>query len=147
MTYKEVEVNISKKAITILFMFIVFFFLNSIPVITWGRTGSQEEVTVTAIEVPVRVVLKGEAVRDLTQEDFQLYENGVIQKITAFEAVSRKIALPQDASSGARKAKTEKRLFILIYNIFDYNQKVGESIDYFFENIFRGHTVNIARDF
>jgi len=72
MTYKEGKMKISKKAITILFMFIVFFLLNSIPVITWSRTVSQEEVTVTAIEVPVRVVLKGEAVRDLTQEDFQL---------------------------------------------------------------------------
>lgn len=137
MIYKEGKMNISKKIPAILFMVVVFFFLNSIPVITWGHTGSQEEVTVTAIEVPVRVVLKGEVVRDLTQEDFQLYENGVIQKITAFEAVSRKIALPQDTCSGARKAKPEKRLFILIFNIFDYNQKVGESIDYFFENIFR----------
>ena len=35
------------------------------------------------------------------------------------------------------KIKPEKRLFLLIFNIFDYQDSVGEAIDYFFANTFR----------
>ncbi len=35
------------------------------------------------------------------------------------------------------KIPPKKRIFFLIFNIFDYNDAVGEAIDYFFENIFR----------
>jgi len=55
-------------------------------------------VTVTAVEVPVRVLYKGQPVKDLTKEDFEIYENGIKQNITVFEAVSRKIA-KKDAAS------------------------------------------------
>jgi len=35
------------------------------------------------------------------------------------------------------KIQPKKRTFLLIFNIFDYNEAVGEAIDYFFENIFQ----------
>jgi len=95
----------------------------------------QEEVMVTAVEVPVRVLYKGKIVKGLTKEDFEVYENGVKQKITTFEVVSRKIAA-ETAPPGAIKKSAQKRLFILIFNIFDYNKAVGEGIDYFFKNFF-----------
>jgi len=95
----------------------------------------QEEVTVTAVEVPVRVLHKGEIVKGLTKEDFEVYENGVKQKITVFEAVSRKI-VAETASPQAIIKPSKKRFFILIFNIFDYSKAVGEAIDYFFKNFF-----------
>ena len=52
-----------------------------------AQESSQEEVTVTVVEVPVRVLLKGRAVRDLTKDDFEVYENGVRQDITQFEII------------------------------------------------------------
>jgi len=88
---------------------------------------------VTAVEVPVRVLHKGQVVRNLKKEDFEVYENGVKQEITAFEVISRKISIPQEE----RKIHQKKRLFILIFNIFDYNEAVGEGIDYFFQNVFQ----------
>jgi hypothetical protein len=99
----------------------------------------QEEVTVTAVEVPVRVLLKGQVVRDLKRDDFEVFENGVKQEITQFEVVSRKIALPaaENPSLAAEKVRPSKRLFLLIFNIFDYNEAVGEAVDYFFRDVFR----------
>lgn len=127
--------QIRKKRNSYPFLFIVFLFfflnlnLNSVP----GQEKPQEEVTVIAVEVPVRVLHKGQVVRDLKKEDFEVYENGVRQEITAFEAISRKISIPQEE----RKLHQKKRLFILIFNIFDYNEAVGDGIDYFFQHVFQ----------
>jgi hypothetical protein len=99
--------------------------------------AAQEEVTVVAVEVPVRVLQKGQFVKDLTKEDFEIYENGVLQPITGFEVRSRSISVPVDVSEEEMKIKPEKRLLLLIFNIFDYQDYVGEAIDYFFANMFR----------
>lgn len=98
--------------------------------------ATQEEVTVTAVEVPVRVVLKGQVLKNLTQADFTLLENGVEQPITAFESVSRTIAMPAAESSRRERSASPGRLFILIFNIFDYHENVEQGIDYFFDNVF-----------
>lgn len=102
-----------------------------------AKKWTEQEVTVIAVEVPVRVLAKGQVVRDLTQDDFEIYENGVLQPITGFEVQSRRISAPTDASSEKRKSRPEKRLFLLIFNIFDYQDSVGEAIDHFFANTFR----------
>jgi hypothetical protein len=99
--------------------------------------AAQEEVTVVAVEVPVRVLHKGQFVRNLTKEDFEIYENGILQPITGFEVRSRRISVPVDVSEEELKIQPEKRLFLLIFNIFDYQDYVGEAIDYFFANTFR----------
>ena len=99
----------------------------------------QEEVTVTAVEVPVRVMLKGQAVRDLAQDDFEVYENGVKQAITHIETISRMIAQPSVSVKEVQPAEIpqpKKRTFILIFDIFDYTEPVGEAVDYFFREIF-----------
>ncbi len=97
----------------------------------------KQEVTVTAVEVPVRVLHKGEVLKDLTKEDFEVYENGVKQEITAFQVISRQISLEKGVSVEELKIPPKPRLFILIFNVFDYTNSVGEAIDYFFQNIFR----------
>jgi len=119
------------------FIALFFFFLNSSFNLVPGQEKPQEEVTVIAVEVPVRVIHKGQIVKNLTKEDFEIYENGIRQEITAFEIHSRKISIPKEISPEEMKIRPKKRLFILIFNIFDYNEDLGEGIDYFFENFFR----------
>lgn len=108
-----------------------FFILAALPAAFHQKQEQlQEKVTVTAAEIPVRVLQDGQPVKGLTKDDFELFENGIPQRINAFETVSRKVSAPQALSQ-------QDRLFILIFNIFDYNDEVGEAIDYFFENFFR----------
>lgn len=121
--------NIPSFFLIVLLLFFLNLNINSAP----GQERLQEEVTVTAVEVPVRIILKGQVVKNLTKEDFEVYENGVKQQITAFEVVSRKISIPREE----RKAHQKKRLFVLIFNVFDYNESVGEGIDYFFQKVFQ----------
>lgn len=104
--------------------------------VVFAQERPQEEVRVTLIEVPVRVLFKGQNVKDLTKDDLELYENGVRQEIKVFEAKTRKISAPR-AAVEEMAVQPAKRLFVLIFNIFDYSDAVGEGIDSFFQNIFR----------
>ena len=96
----------------------------------------QESVTVTAVEVPVRVFDKNGFITGLTKDDFEVFENGIKQEITGFEAVSRTIAPVSITLPDAIPQAARKRNFLLIFNVFDYTDQVGEAIDYFFKNIF-----------
>jgi hypothetical protein len=102
-----------------------------------SQEKARQEVTVTAVEVPVRVLLKGETIKDLTKDDFEVYENKIKQEITAFEVISRQISFENGLPPAEMKVPPKPRLFILIFNIFDYTNAVGEGIDYFFQNVFR----------
>jgi len=97
-----------------------------------------QAVTVTAVEIPVRVLQKGEPVKGLTKADFEVFENGVRQDITGFEIVSRRIvpeaaAVPEDGL----KVLPASKLFVLIFQIFDYGDAVEQGIDYFFQSVYR----------
>lgn len=93
----------------------------------------QKDVTVTLVEVPVRVLRKGLPVKDLVREDFRIFENGVEKEISRFLIVSRRIEdEPTPEPDGGRP-----RLFLLIFNIFDYGPAVGDVIDAFFRDVFR----------
>lgn len=122
-----------KKLSLCLFLSLIFFLLWFPGFAFIFQERAQEKVTVTAVEVPVRVMIEGKPVRDLTREDFELYENGIQQEVTQFEVISRKIAVP----AWSERTKTKGRVFLLIFNIFDYNDSVGEAIDHFFQEIFR----------
>jgi hypothetical protein len=120
---------VMKKLVAVALLFLV---CGAGPLFSQERP--KQEVTVTAVEVPVRVLRKGVPVKGLTKEDFEVTENGIPQTLTAFEVVSRRIA------ESAESAPSPKpRVFILIFNVFDYNDGVGEAIDYFFRDVFRPH--------
>lgn len=103
-----------------------------------GQQRPKEDVTVTLVEVPVRVLLKGVPVRDLVRGDFEVFENGVRQDITRFESVSRAIASPRrtQATAGDHAGRPAPRLFLLVFNVFDYEETVGAAVDHFFSEIF-----------
>ena len=81
----------------------------------------QEDVTVTVVEVPVRVLLKGQPVRDLAREHFKVFENGIEQAITQFQTISRRI----EGGPTPGPVSRTPRLFLLIFNIYDYGPAVG----------------------
>ncbi len=96
----------------------------------------KESVTVTAVEIPVRVFDHNGFITGLTKDDFEIFENGVKQEITGFEAVSRAISPVPVALPEAVPRPPRKRSFLLIFNVWDYNDQIEEAVDYFFKNVF-----------
>jgi hypothetical protein len=102
-----------------------------------NQSKIREEVTVTTVEVPVRVLRDGQVVKGLNKDDFEVYENGLKQQISGFEIVSRRIAGPVGLEQIPSFERQKPRLFLLIFDIFDYNEAIAAAIDYFFKSIYR----------
>lgn len=93
----------------------------------------QHAVTVRNIEVPVRVFMDQQFVDSLTINDFEIYENGVPQKIEAlYLANKNSIARQEELTSFSPQTA---RHYFLIFQIIEYNPKLEESIEYFFTNV------------
>ena len=88
---------------------------------------------VVNIEVPVRVFKGKTFVDGLTIDDFQVYEDGVRQKIEAVYLVRKK-----DIERKEEKKKYEpktSRGFFLFFEINQYTAKMGDAIDFFVDNV------------
>ncbi len=104
-----------------------------------GQERIVEEMDVVNILVPVRVFHKGKPVEGLKKEDFQLYENGKLQRINTFQQFTRQIKRDTAAVKtlpGNVKADNS-RFFVLIFNVFDFNLEVEKAIGTFFRNVYK----------
>jgi hypothetical protein len=93
----------------------------------------QHAVTVRNVEVPVRVFMGKQFVENLTIDDFEIYEDGILQKIDALYLASKNdISRQQGLDSFAPQTA---RHYFLLFQIIEYNPKLEESIEYFFKNV------------
>ncbi len=98
------------------------------------------ETIVVNIEVPVRVFKGNKFIDDLTIDDFEVYEDGKLQKIEAVYLIKKANIEREDVKIDREKAKKIfspqlSRQFVLIFEIRDYFPKVEEAIWYFFEKV------------
>ncbi len=114
-----------KKAI---FIFILLF----LTVLLFSQQ-EQYEVTVRNVEVPVRVFQDNQFVSDLTIEDFEIYENGIPQKIEALYVADKNGIIREEELK--KFSPQTARHFYLLFQILEYNPKLEESIKYFFNNV------------
>ncbi|MCP4156918.1 MAG: hypothetical protein GY757_54905, partial [bacterium] len=98
-----------------------------------------EQVSVTNVEVPVRVLYKGKPATGLTADDFEIYENKKKMKIHAFFEKKKTIKL--DVEDGESTTQTVysviPRTYVLVFSITDYNNYLAEAVDHLFEKIVR----------
>jgi hypothetical protein len=95
-----------------------------------------EQVTVTNVEVPVRVLYKGEPVTGLTMEDFTVWEDKKKVEINGFFMKRKQISVP--ASAGAVEApQPAPRVFVLVFSITDFNDNVRKAVDHMLDNVLR----------
>jgi hypothetical protein len=93
----------------------------------------QHEVTVRNIIVPVRVYDKNSFVDNLTIEDFELYEDGVLQKIEALHLTDKTQLSRAEGAKGF--IPQVARNYYLLFQLIDYNPKLGDAFDYFFSEV------------
>ncbi len=114
-----------KKAI---FIFILLF----LTVLLFSHQ-EQYEVTVRNIEVPVRVFQDNQFISDLTIDDFEIYENGIPQKIEALYLADKNGIIREEELK--KFSPQTARHYYLLFQILEYNPKLEESIEYFFNNV------------
>ena len=100
----------------------------------------QHETGVINIEVPVRVFTKGKFVEELTLKDFELYEEGVLQKIEALYLIKKNVIEKEETEMDTKQASRlfspeTSRSFVLMFEMMDYFPEIRELLDYFFEHV------------
>jgi hypothetical protein len=95
----------------------------------------QYDVRVINIEVPVRVFSGDVFIDNLKLEDFDVYENGLAQKIEAVYLV-KKTSIERKEEAKPFNPETS-RSFYLFFVLYEYNPKLREAVSYFINNVIR----------
>lgn len=112
-------------ACTIFFGIIVFAF---------PQEAFKEVSLVVNIEVPVRVYAGSTFVDDLTIDDFEIWEEGISQKIEAVYLIKR---MAVERSDEKRRYNPDtKRNYFLYFEVANYQPRIGEGLEFFIDNIF-----------
>lgn len=93
----------------------------------------QREVVVTNVVVPVRVMDGKKFVDNLILEDFELFEDGKLQKLEALYLVKKTNIEREEALK--RFNPSLSRHFYLLFYLTDYHPKFAEASDYLFNNV------------
>lgn len=98
----------------------------------------QEVVTVTNIEIPVRVLKGSKFVEDLTINDFEVLEDGKPQQIEAVYLIQKTDIKREEAQTGTGLQQVRPQLarrFVLLFDMSDYLPEMDKALDYFFGKV------------
>lgn len=109
-------------------------FLFLLLALSVGYPGDQSTGSAAGVAVPVRVLDGQTFIDTITMGDFELYQDGVLQNIEALYLVNN--------STIERKEERQQfnpvlnRDFWLLFQLTDWDPKLGEAVEYFFNNVF-----------
>ncbi len=92
-----------------------------------------EESVVINIEVPVRIFDRDEFVDNLRMENFEIFEDGIPQKIEAVYLIKKKNV--ERSEEKRRFFPKTSRNFYIFFEISEYTPKLGNALEYFIQNV------------
>ncbi len=92
-----------------------------------------EETMVINVEVPVRVFQGNMFVEDLTLNDFEVFEDGIPQRVEAVYLVKKRSIERREENK--RFAPETSRNFYLFFEINEYTAKIGDAVEYFVHEV------------
>jgi hypothetical protein len=96
----------------------------------------QHEVSVINIEVPVRVYKGSRFVNSLSLDDFEIYEDGKLQRIEAAYLIGKtEVKKSEGRSAPALKPKVESRRFVLFFEMDEYLSEVNKVLEEFIVSV------------
>ncbi len=108
-----------------------------IGLLTLGVTLFAQEITheslVVNIEVPVRVYNGSVFIDNLTINDFEVFENGVAQRIEAVYLIKQRNIERKEENK--KFAPQTARNFYLFFEVNEYTARMGEAVNYFIHNV------------
>jgi len=101
----------------------------------------QEEAVAINIEVPTRVFKGKTFIDNLTIDDFEIYEDGILQKIEAVYLIKKLDIVREDTELSREEARKKfapkvSRNFVFLFEIHEYLPKIGTAIEYFFNEVY-----------
>ena len=101
----------------------------------------QEEAVAINIEVPTRVFQGKTFIDNLTIDDFEIYEDGILQKTEAVYLINKQDIVREETElkkEEARKIYAPKvsRNFVFLFEIHEYLPTIGKAIEYFFNDVY-----------
>ncbi len=91
------------------------------------------DTLVVNIEVPVRVYKGGKFIDRLTINDFEVYEDGKLQKTEAVYLIKRKNIERKEEKK--KFAPQTSRSFYLLFEVTEYTPRMGEALNYFIQDV------------
>lgn len=107
----------------------------------------QHESVVVNIEVPVRVFRGDSFVDSLTLNDFEVYEEGILQELQAVYLIKDTNIIKEEKTAGqiTQAAPPTVRHFLLNIEVKDYLPQISDALDYFFKEVIRpGDTLQVV---
>lgn len=111
----------------------IILFLFLFMALSLSSQIEQHQVTVRNVIVPVRVYDKNNFINNLTIEDFELYEDEVLQKIEALHLTDKRQLSRAEGAKGF--IPQVSRNYYLLFQLIDYNPKLKDAIEYFFSDV------------
>jgi len=118
-----------KKALVLLFMAVI-----ALISLLYGFKEKQQlfppekhEVEVRLVIVDIIVTKDGEFVKDLTKDDFELFEDGIRVPINSFELVSfdkKDLKLPEEMTEGTLSALPQNRIVVIFDAINSWRREI-----------------------
>lgn len=98
-----------------------------------------ETVYVENVDITVRVFEGKQAVQGLKKDDFELYINGKRKVVNGFFEVRKTLEQnpAPDSLSRAPDAAGQPRLFVLIFNLSDFQQDLTNHLDMLFDRVIK----------
>ena len=101
----------------------------------------QHEAIAVNIEVPVRVFKGKNFIDNLTIDDFEVYEDGILQKTEALYLIKKKNIEREDTELDKEEARIRfapevSRNFVFLFEMHEYLPTVGKAMEYFFSEVF-----------
>lgn len=91
------------------------------------------DTLVVNIEVPVRVYKGGKFIDHLAIDDFEVYEDGKLQKTEAVYLIKKKNI---ERKEGKKKfAPQTSRSFYLLFEVTEFTPRMGEALNYFIQDV------------
>jgi len=120
-----------KKTLILVIFVAILLFLTSNP----AFHQEQHEVVVTNVQVPLRVFEGDRFVPDLNMADFEVFEDGKPQDITALYLTRNGQIERMDATRDYMPMVD--RQFYFVFQVMEYNPKMTEAIEYFFDHVYQ----------
>ena len=120
-----------KKTLIFVILVAVLLFLTSSP----AFHQEQHEVVVTNVQVPLRAFDGDRFVSDLNMADIEVYEDGELQDVTALYLTRNGKIERMDATRDYMPMTD--RQFYFIFQVMEYNPKMTEAIEYFFNEVYQ----------